>query len=597
MVKPPSGENFLDVERSLLGKRWRTRLADARLGMALAQRLNLPEIMGRVLAARGVHPDEAESFFEPTLKRLLPNPSHLKDMDRAVDRLAHAIRKGEKVAVFGDYDVDGATSSALLERFFRAAGASLRVYIPDRLKEGYGPNAEALLRLKGEDISVVVTVDCGATAFSPLEAAAKAGLDVIVVDHHIGEPKLPKAHAVINPNRLDEESPHRMLAAVGVAYLLVIALNRALREAGWYKDRAEPDLLAWLDLVALGTVCDVAPLTGLNRAFVAQGLKIAAQRGNPGIAALMDVARLETRPSAYHLGFLLGPRVNAGGRVGEAGIGAKLLATEDAFEARELAAHLDTLNAERKQIEAAVLDAAGEQIEREGGKGAIAFAAGEGWHPGVVGIVASRLRERYNRPAFVAALNKGMATGSGRSVPGVDLGSAVLAARQAGLVETGGGHAMAAGFTVKAEGIQDLKAFLDVRIATALEEAGFVPSLGFDGALTPAAATPEFVQLLERLSPFGPGNAEPRFAFANARIAFSEIVGEDHVRCMITDAEGGGRVKGIAFRSADTELGRALLAKGRTSLHLAGHLRADHWQGRDDVQLFIEDAAIARPDA
>ncbi|MCE2509867.1 MAG: single-stranded-DNA-specific exonuclease RecJ [Alphaproteobacteria bacterium] len=597
MVKPPSGDSFLDVERSLLGKRWRARLADARLGMTLAQRLNLPEIMGRVLAARGVHPDEAESFFEPTLKRLLPNPSHLKDMDRATARLVRAIREGERVAVFGDYDVDGATSAALLERFFRAAGVPLRVYIPDRLKEGYGPNAAALLRLKGEGVSVVITVDCGATAFSPLAAAAEAGLDVIVVDHHIGEPKLPIAHAVINPNRLDEESPHRMLAAVGVTYLLVIAMNRALRQAGWYETRPEPDLLAWLDLVALGTVCDVAQLTGLNRAFVAQGLKLVAQRGNPGIAALMDVARLETRPGAYHLGFLLGPRVNAGGRVGEAGIGAKLLATEDALEARELAAHLDALNAERKEIEAAVLDKAIQQIDGAGEDRAIAFACGQGWHPGVVGIVASRLRERYNRPAFVAALNGNMATGSGRSVPGVDLGSAVLAARQAGLARTGGGHAMAAGFTVEADGIEGLRAFLDARIGAALEEAGFVPSLGFDGALTPAAATVEFVRLLERLSPFGPGNAEPRFAFANARVAFSEIVGEDHVRCMITDAEGGGRMKGIAFRCAETELGRALLDKGGTSLHLAGHLRADRWQGRDDVQLFIEDAALARPDA
>ncbi len=595
MVKPPSGDSFLDVERSLLGKQWRVRLADARIGMALAQRLNLPEIVGRVLAARGVHPEEVDSFFEPTLKNLLPNPSHLKDMDVATTRLVRAIREREQVAVFADYDVDGATSAALLERFFRAAGAPLRVYVPDRLKEGYGPTAEALLRLHGEGVSTVITVDCGTTAFSALEAAAGAGLDVVVVDHHISEPRLPMAHAIINPNRLDEESPHRALAAVGVTYLLIVAINRRLRETGWYEGRAEPDLLAWLDLVALGTVCDVAPLIGLNRAFVTQGLKIAAKRGNPGIAALADVAGLETRPTAYHLGFLLGPRVNAGGRVGESALGARLLATEDALEANELAAHLDALNGERKRIEAAVLDEAIAEIDGAGETGAIVFACGEGWHPGVAGIVASRLKERYNRPAFVAALNDGMAIGSGRSVPGVDLGSAVLAARQAGLVRTGGGHAMAAGFTVEADGLDALCAFLDGRIGAALESAGFVPSLGFDGALTPAAATPEFVHLLERLGPFGPGNAEPRFAFANARVAFSEIVGDDHVRCVITDAEGGGRMKGIAFRSADTELGRALLDRGGVSLHLAGHLRADRWQGRDDVQLFILDAAFARP--
>ena len=312
MVKPPSGDSFLDVERSLLGKQWRVRLADARIGMALAQRLNLPEIVGRVLAARGVHPEEVDSFFEPTLKNLLPNPSHLKDMDVATTRLVRAIREREQVAVFADYDVDGATSAALLERFFRAAGAPLRVYVPDRLKEGYGPTAEALLRLHGEGVSTVITVDCGTTAFSALEAAAGAGLDVVVVDHHISEPRLPMAHAIINPNRLDEESPHRALAAVGVTYLLIVAINRRLRETGWYEGRAEPDLLAWLDLVALGTVCDVAPLIGLNRAFVTQGLKIAAKRGNPGIAALADVAGLETRPTAYHLGFLLGPRGERG---------------------------------------------------------------------------------------------------------------------------------------------------------------------------------------------------------------------------------------------------------------------------------------------
>jgi len=594
MAKPPSGDSFLDVEHSLLGKQWRVRLADARVGMALAQRLNLPEIVGRVLAARGVHPEEADSFFEPTLKNLLPNPSHLKDMDVATARLAQAICMGEQVAVFADYDVDGATSAALLERFFRSTGAVLRVYVPDRIKEGYGPTAEALLRLHDEGISTVITVDCGTTSFSALEEAANAGLDVIVVDHHISEPRLPIAHAIINPNRLDEESPHRVLAAVGVTYLLIVAINRRLREVGWYKTRTEPDLLSWLDLVALGTVCDVAPLTGLNRAFVTQGLKIAAKRGNSGIAALADIAGLETRPTAYHLGFLLGPRVNAGGRVGESDLGARLLATEDVLEANKLAAHLDTLNVERKRIEAVVLDEAVAKIDCRDEANAIVFVCGEGWHPGVIGIVASRLKERYNRPAFVVAVNDGVATGSGRSVPGIDLGSAVLTARQAGLVRTGGGHAMAAGFSTEAGGLDALRAFLDARMCAAAG-AGFVASLGFDGALTPAAVTPEFVHLLERLGPFGPGNAEPRFAFANTRIAFSEIVGDSHIRCVITDAVGAGRIKGIAFRSTETELGRALLNRGGVSLHLAGHLRADRWQGRDDVQLFIEDAAIARP--
>ncbi|PCJ58061.1 MAG: single-stranded-DNA-specific exonuclease RecJ [Rhodospirillaceae bacterium] len=595
MVEPPSGENFLDVASSLSGKRWRARASDARIGMALAQRLELPEILGRVLTARGVSLEEADAFLEPTLRKLLPNPSHLKDMDVAAARLADAIRNGEAVAVFGDYDVDGATSSALLERFFRSLGASLRVYIPDRRKEGYGPTAAALQKLRNEGASLVVTVDCGATAFSALEAASAAGLDVIVVDHHIGEPRLPPALAVVNPNRLDETSPHRQLAAVGVTYLLVIAVNRCLRKAGFYATRNEPDLLQWLDLVALGTVCDVASLTGVNRAFVVQGLQFAAKRGNPGIAALADVAKVEMRPTAYHLGFALGPRVNAGGRVGEASLGARLLATEDVVEARELAAHLDVLNMERRQIEADVQEQAIAQIETAGEIGHIAFAAGADWHPGVVGIVASRLKERYGRPAFVAAIEDGRVSGSGRSVPGVDLGSAVLAARQAGLIEKGGGHAMAAGFTASVDALPELRAFLDARLGEALTRIGFVPSLGFDGVLTPAAATPEFVALLERLSPFGAGNAEPRFAFADARIVFSDIVGADHVRCTITDAQGNGRVKGISFRSADTPLGQALLDRGGLALHLAGHLRVDRWQGRESVQLFIEDVAPARP--
>ncbi len=596
MVEPPSGENFLGVERSLSGKRWRVRLGDARTGMALAQRLGLPEILGRVLAARGVALADADAFLEPSLRKSLPDPSHLKDMDLAAGRLADAIRNGEAVAVFGDYDVDGATSSALLERFFRSLGAALRVYIPDRQKEGYGPNAPALKRLYEEGARLVVTVDCGATAFSALEEAAAVGLEVIVVDHHIGEPGLPKALAVINPNRLDETSPHRQLAAVGVAFLLAVAVNRRLREAGFFKERPEPDLLQWLDLVALGTVCDVASLTGINRAFVVQGLKVAARRANAGIAALADVAQLETRASAYHLGFQLGPRVNAGGRVGEASLGARLLATEDAIEAKEIAEHLDRLNAERKEIEARVLEAAIAQVEAGGDIGHAVFAYGADWHPGVVGIVASRLKERYGRPAFVAAIQAGEASGSGRSVPGVDLGSAVLAARQAGHIAKGGGHAMAAGFTAPEESLPALRAFLDARLGEALTRIGYVPSLGFDGALAPAAATPEFVHLLERLSPFGAGNAEPRFAFANARVVFSEIVGADHVRCTIADGDGKGRLKGIAFRCAETPLGRALLEKGGVALHLAGHLRADNWQGRENVQLFIEDAAPARPE-
>ncbi|HKO06796.1 MAG TPA: single-stranded-DNA-specific exonuclease RecJ, partial [Alphaproteobacteria bacterium] len=413
-------EAFLGVERSFCGRRWTARGLDDRAALALAQRLELPEPVARVLAGRGIGLEEAESFLNPTLRALLPDPFHLRDMERAAARIADAVMAGEPIGVFGDYDVDGATSSALLKRFFAALGVPIRIYIPDRLKEGYGPNAPALLRLKAEGIRLVITVDCGTAAFEPLAVAADAGLAVIVVDHHVGEPKLPSAHAVVNPNRLDETSPHRQLAAVGVAFLLVVAVNRTLREAGWYRLRCEPDLMQWLDLVALGTVCDVVPLTGVNRALVVQGLKIMARRANPGLAALADVARLDERPSAYHLGFLLGPRVNAGGRVGEADLGARLLCTSDPQEARELAGRLDGYNQERQEIEAAVLQEAIAAVDAMA-TGKIVFAAAAGWHPGVIGIVASRLRERFNRPACVVALGGGVGKGSGRSVPGVAL--------------------------------------------------------------------------------------------------------------------------------------------------------------------------------
>ncbi|MEE9139324.1 MAG: single-stranded-DNA-specific exonuclease RecJ [Alphaproteobacteria bacterium] len=586
-------EPFLGVERSLRGKRWRLRLADERAGLALAQRLEVPEIVGRVLAARGVGLDEAEGFLNPTLRSLLPDPSHLLDMDAAAERLARAVMGGEAVAVFGDYDVDGATSAALLQRFLTAVGAPARVYIPDRLREGYGPNAAALLALKAEGARVVVTVDCGTSAHGPLEEAAVAGLDVIVVDHHEAEARLPRAWAVVNPNRLDEASPHKQLAAVGVAFLLVVAVNRRLREAGWYGEaggRAEPDPRTWLDLVALGTICDVVPLTGVNRALVAQGLKVMARRGNVGLAALADAAALEARPGTYHVGFVLGPRVNAGGRVGRSDLGVRLLATEDADEARAIARELDAHNTERRRLDAAVLVEALAQVEARPGKpGPLVFAAGEGWHPGVIGIVAGRLKDRYNRPACVVALDGGTGKGSLRSVSGIDIGAAVIAARQSGLLLNGGGHAMAAGLTVTESGIEPLREFLAERIAGQAGVAPVIPSLGLDGALSPEAATPELVELLERVGPFGAGNAEPRFAFARMRVVKADVVGADHVRCVLAD-QARGRLRGIAFRSLDTDLGQGLLASGGAPLHVAGRLAADNWQGRTRVQLLIDDA-------
>ncbi len=590
----PGAAAVLDVDRSVTGRRWRPRLDDDRLALALAQRLALPEIVGRVMAARGVGFDEADSYLAPRLRDSLPDPSHLLGMDAAVDRLMRAIADGETVGVFGDYDVDGATSAALLTRFFAALGRETRVYVPDRLKEGYGPNIGGLTALQREGVSVVVTVDCGTTAFAPLAEAAAQGLDVIVVDHHIGEPLLPDAVAVVNPNRLDETSPHRQLAAVGVAFLMVVALNRALRAAGWYgQGHAEPDLMSWLDLAALGTVCDVVPLTGLNRAIVAQGLRVMARRRNAGLAALADAAKLDERPDAYHAGFVLGPRVNAGGRVGESGIGVRLLTTDDGAEAAALAAKLEGFNRERQQIEAEVLAAALPAAEAQAGDPLILVAAPD-WHPGVIGIVAGRLRERFHRPVCVIAIADGVGKGSGRSIPAVALGDAVIAARQAGLLINGGGHAAAAGFTVEAGRLGELRGFLADRIERQTGGSPPVPELAFDGALTPAAATFELVELLDRTGPFGAGNPRPRFAVPAATVIRPETVGNGHVRCFVAGAAGGPRLKAIAFRSADNELGRALLQTAGAPLHLAGHLRGDSWGARQSAQLVVEDAAPVR---
>jgi single-stranded-DNA-specific exonuclease len=584
---------FLGIERSLTGRKWRQRAGDDRAGLALAQQLGLPEIVGRLLAARGVGVEQAERFLAPTLRDFLPDPSHLKDMDKAVARLAAAIAAGELIAVFGDYDVDGATSAGLLQRFLTVVGGRVRVYIPDRQREGYGPNAPALLRLQQEGAGVVITVDCGTTAHAPLAAAAAAGLDVIVVDHHVAEPALPPAFAIINPNRIDETSPHGVLAAVGVAFLLVVGINRALRLAGWYASRPAPDLVQWLDLVALGTICDVVPLTGVNRALVAQGLKLLQRRGNLGLAALADAAGIGERLDAYHAGFILGPRVNAGGRVGQADLGARLLASNDEIETRTIAQQLDTLNGERRDIEARVLAQAIDQVESGDRQAPLVFVAGEGWHPGVIGIVASRLKERYNRPACVTAVAEGIGKGSGRSVPGLALGAAIVAARQAGLLINGGGHAMAAGFTVDAARLAALRDFLAERAVAALGSDELAPQLVIDGVLTLGAATPALVGLVERLGPFGAGNAEPRFALPNMRIVRAEVVGSQHVRCILADGAGSARLKAIAFRSIEGELGPALLHGQGRGFHVAGHLRADNWQGREEVQLMVDDAALA----
>ena len=583
----------LTVDNSFSGLDWRPRLDDDRQALVLAQKLDLPEILGRALAGRGVGVEDAEIFLNPSLKRQLPDPRHLKDMGTAAARIADAVEGGEGIAIFGDYDVDGATSSALLTRFFRSLGAPVTTYIPDRIKEGYGPNSEAMIGLGRGGAKVIITVDCGISAFEPLADARAAGIDVVVVDHHVAEPRLPEALAIINPNRLDEESVHKQLAAVGVAFLLVIGVNRELRERGHYRDRPEPDLLQWLDLVALGTVCDQVRLTGINRALVAQGLKVLARRGNPGLVALADVARLQTKPEAWHLGFLLGPRINAGGRVGEPGLGAELLSCDDPEAAAEMAGRLDSFNTERRDIEAAVLKEALAQVENGGGGGEdLVFVAAENWHPGVIGIVASRIGERVHRPVCVAAIEGGIAKGSGRSVQGIDLGAAVIAARQEGLLINGGGHAMAAGFTVARDRLDDLKAFLAQRIAAQHAERGeeIDRTLYHDGVVAVAGATTALAETLQALAPFGQGNSEPRFVLPAVRVGKAEMVGDNHIRLFVSGADGG-RIKAIAFRAADRPLGAALLGAGAMPVHLAGKLRIDDWRGRHDVQFLVDDAA------
>ena len=581
-------EPFLGVARSLKGRVWRERGGDERAAAAIAQREGLPDIAARVLANRGVTPEAAAAFLKPRLQTSLPDPSSLRDMDLAAERLADAVESGETVAVFADYDVDGATSAALLSRFLGAAGGGARIYVPDRLMEGYGPSEAAFDRLAEEGHKIVLTVDCGTTAFAPLAHAARIGLECVVLDHHLPEARLPEAFAVVNPNRMDETGALGGLAAVGVVFLLAVAANRALRRRGHYRFRPEPDLRQWLDMVALGTVADVMELTGLNRTFVARGLEVMARRANPGIAALLAAAGIERQPDAFHLGFVLGPRINAGGRIGEAGLGARLLASDDAGEARGLAETLEELNRERRQVEADVLAAALAMEPEEGAP--FTFAVGDDWHPGVVGIVASRLVERFRRPALVGARQGGQVRGSARSVPGVPIGPAVLAARDAGLLEAGGGHDMAAGFTLDIANQAAFEAFLAERLAPLVPAGGHAPPLDIDAGLSVAGASGGLLEHLAAVGPFGRGNPEPVFAVPAARVRYARIVGKNHVRADLADA-GGGRLAAIAFRSAETPLGRALLETSGCALHVAGTLRADDWRGNGAVQFVVSDAA------
>ncbi|TCK31702.1 exonuclease RecJ [Ancylobacter aquaticus] len=591
----PAPRAFLGVSRSATGRFWRERLdaRGAQTTLAIVQRHGVPEILARVLAGRGVAIDEVEAWLDPTVKRLLPDPDTLTDMQACVARLADAVTRGEKVAVFGDYDVDGATATALMVDVLRAGGLDPDFHIPDRIFEGYGPNIPAIEALAERGATLLVTVDCGTMSFEPFARARELGLDVVVIDHHQAGEALPEVSALVNPNRADDLSGLGHLCAVGLVFVVAVGLLRELRQRGWWTaERPAPDLLASLDLVALGTVADVVPLLGLNRAYVTKGLIQLRKRERPGLTALMDAARLTGPPKAWHLGFLLGPRINAGGRIGDATLGTRLLLTRDPIEAQMIAAELDRLNSERQQVERAIVAEAEAEAEAAlglAGVGAVVLSSGQGWHPGVVGLVAARLKEKFGRPAFAIAFTGETGAGSARSIPGVDVGRAVRGAVEAGILVKGGGHAMAAGLTIARPRLGDLRAYLEEALSATVEDARAVDETMIDGALSAAGATPELVELVERAGPFGAGNPQPVFAFPAHRVVYAEpgSAGQIRVRLRSTD---GATISGVVFRAIDTPLGSALLDARGQLLHVAGTLDLDSWQGRTQVSLRITDA-------
>ena len=588
---------YLGVSRSLSGRPWRERSADAALARSHALNHALPEPLARALAARGVSAADAADFLHPTLKALFPDPSSFMDMDRAAELIVDAVLAGRRCVVFADYDVDGATSAALLVRWFRKLGRDLAIVVPDRTTEGYGPSPAAFRRLKAEGAELVITVDCGAAAQEALEAAAAIDLPVVVIDHHLmrdGDP--PPAAALVNPNRPGCNSGQGVLPAAGVVFVLLAALNREARRRSAFAARPEPDLRAWLDLAALGSICDVTQLVRFNRALAQLGLKVMSGWGNPGLAALLQTAGGKTGPAtAFHAGFILGPRINAGGRVGRSDLGARLLSTDDPEEARGLAEELEALNAQRKTVEAEALAEALAAVNAQGcADDAVIVAGGDGWHPGVVGIVAGRMRELHRKPVIVIGFDpaSGLGRGSGRSQPGVNLGRAVQAAFDAGLLLAGGGHAMAAGLTVCRDGVDALRAFLNERLAAESTLATLHDSLEIDASLSPGGADRALFEQFERLAPYGPGNPEPIFAIPGVRIGHSQAMRGGHVRCELV-GEDGAKLKAIAWRCEETDLGRRLLARDGL-LHVAGRLKADDWMDRRGVQLEIVDAADAR---
>lgn len=594
MAEPP--RTFLDVTHSVTGRAWVDRLdaAQARTATAIGQRTGIPDILSRIMAARGVAIDQAESYLEPTIRNLMPDPSTLAGMDELAERLARAITDTESVALFGDYDVDGASSCALMTRFLRHFGVEPQVHIPDRIFEGYGPNIGAMDKLIDAGASLIITLDCGTTSEGPIAHARGRGADVLVIDHHLVDHALPPATALVNPNRPDDISGLGYLCAAGVTFMVLVAVNRTLRNRGV---TGLPDLLKLLDLVALATVCDVVPLVGLNRAFVVRGLEVARRGEKPGLSALALAARASGPLNPYHLGFLIGPRINAGGRIGDAALGTRLLALDDEHQAMVIAAQLDELNGERQRIEVEAVEEAAATAEAEigGGEGPpVLVLASANWHPGVVGLIAARLRERFERPSFAIALHPdGTGTGSGRSMPGVDLGGAVIEAVEAGIIPKGGGHAMAAGISLRPNDLGAFRAFLAEKLSASVTAARAASALRIDAALTARGASVDLLRNLEKAGPYGAGNPSPVFAFPAHRARYPQIVGKGgHVSFTLT-SDDGAKLKAIAFRAAGTALGDTLMRDSDQPLHFAGGLSIDHYQGREQAQFRLTD--IARP--
>jgi len=578
---------FLGVAHSLTGRRWVGPGSDElRMAQALAQQTGLAEQVCLILARAGVDAAGCESYLAPTLRALMPDPSTLKDIDNATGIAADHLRKGSRIAVFADYDVDGAASAALLHDWLRQVGITPTIYVPDRIDEGYGPNTPAMQQLaSGHEL--IICVDCGTLSHEPVAAARAAGAEVIILDHHLGGETLPEAGAVVNPNRQDEDSDLGYLCAAGVVFMFLVSLNRTRRAAG----ETQPDLMSMLDLVALATVADVAPLVGLNRALVRQGLSVMARRGRPGLSALADVAGLSAPPAPYHLGYVLGPRINAGGRVGQADLGTRLLTESDPQRAAVLASQLDAFNVERRTIESDVQMQAIAQAEARSADGPLVWAAGEGWHPGVVGIVASRLKEAFNRPAVVIGLDKGIGKGSGRSIPGVDLGAAIAACTAEGLLLRGGGHRMAAGLTVAEQTLPEAMERLSALLGRQGSGAAGPADLQIGGMLSPQAATAEFVEMLERAGPFGAGAPQPRYVLPDVRIRNARRVGDSHLSLRVGD--GSAQIQAMAFGAFDGPMGHALSKNDGNAWHLAGRLEIDDWGGRRKARLRLEDASPA----